>query len=54
MGLAQIAIDVDQLAGAQREAAALDARQDLAGELSLDGVGLDQDEGTLDRHGARV
>src|SRR6266545_3832323 len=54
MGLPQLAIDVDQLAGAQRETAALDARQDLAGELPLDGIGLDQDEGALDRHGARV
>jgi hypothetical protein len=54
MGLAQLAIDVDQLAGTQREAAALDAGQDLAGEPSLDGVRLDQDQGTLDRHGARV
>src|SRR6476619_1726326 len=49
--LSQLAIDLDELAGPQREAAAVDAREDLAGELSLDGVGLDQDERALDRHG---
>jgi len=42
--LRQGAIDVDELAGAQREAAALDAGQDLTGELALDRVWLDQDE----------
>ena len=44
VGLTQRAVDVDQLAGAQREATALDARKDLAGELPLDRVRLDQDE----------
>ena len=44
VGLTQRAVDVDQLAGAQRKATALDARKDLAGELPLDRVRLDQDE----------
>ena len=42
--LAELAVDRDELPGAEREAAALDPREDLAREPPLDSVGLDQDE----------
>ena len=48
----ELAVDLDELRGAQGQAAALEARQDLAGERALDGVRLDQDECPLDGHGA--
>jgi hypothetical protein len=52
MRLAELAVDANQLAGAQREAAPFDAGKDLSGEPPLDGVRLDQDQRALDRHRA--
>src|SRR5436190_14849565 len=42
--LAELAADVNQLSGPEREPAAFDAREDLAGEAPLDRVRLDQDQ----------
>ena len=42
--LRQLPVDLDELPRAEREAAPLDAREDLAGEAPLHRVGLDQDQ----------
>ena len=42
--LAELAVHMDELAGPQGETSALDAREDLAGQPSLHGVRLDQDQ----------
>ena len=42
--LAERAIHVDELAGAEREASAFDSRKDLAGQPPPHGVRLDQDQ----------
>src|SRR5439155_1859651 len=51
VGFPQRAIDVDELAGAQHEAAAFDAREDLAGKPPLDCVGADRDARAYELHG---
>jgi len=43
----QLAIDVDQLEPDDLEATLFVAGNDPAGQLALDGVGLDEDEGSL-------
>ena len=50
--LAELARRSDEPGGAQLQAAALEAREDLAGEAALDGVRLREDQGALDGHAA--
>src|SRR6185436_12830032 len=47
---AELARRDDEPCGADAEAAALEAAEDLAGELALDRVGLGEDESALDGH----
>src|SRR5437588_5592965 len=54
MRLAQIAARGEELAREHGEAAALDARQDVAGETAPHGIRLDQDHGPLTCHGAAL
>src|SRR2546421_1293340 len=49
----EIARHANQLARVQRAAATLDAREDLAGKSSPDCVGLDENQGSFQRHRAR-
>ncbi len=50
MHLAQLAACSDELAGAYREPARLDATEDFGSEATPYGVGLDQDECLLHGH----
>ncbi len=50
--LAELAARDEQPRGAQLQTAALEARDDLAGEIARDGVGLGEDESALDGHRA--
>ena len=50
--LAELAGRDEQPRGAQLQAAALEARDDLAGQAALDGIGLGKDEGPLDSRAA--
>jgi hypothetical protein len=46
--LAGLAGRLDEAGGAELQPAALEAREDLAGEVALDGIGLREDEGLFD------
>jgi hypothetical protein len=48
--LRQLAVDLNEAGIAELEAAPLEAREDLAGQLALHGVGLDQHQRPFDRH----
>ena len=50
--LSERAVDLQQLRRADLEPAPLETPQDFAGELSPDGIGLDQDKGLLEHSGA--
>ena len=50
--LADLAARGHETRRADLQPAALEAREDLAGEVPLDGVGLDEDECALDGHAA--
>jgi len=52
VGLAERAVGSDELAGPDDEAAALDAGQYVAGEMSPNRIGLYENQGPLNAHGA--
>ena len=54
MALGEVAVDAHQLERDEVQAATLEAPDHLADEAALDAVGLDQDEGAFDAHGAKV
>ena len=52
--LRKVAVDAQQLECNQMQAAALEPRDHLTDETSLHPIRFDQDEGSLEAHGAQV
>jgi hypothetical protein len=50
----QLTVDTQQLQGDEVQAPALETGDHLADEAALHAVGLDQDEGSFEGHGAQV
>jgi len=54
VSLRQLTVNLEEPRRAHRQASALEAREDVAREAALNGVGLEQDERPLHGHGGRV
>jgi hypothetical protein len=54
VALREVTVDAHQLERDEVQAAALEASDHLADEVTLDAVRLDQDEGAFEAHGAPV